>query len=68
MIKISKIEDKDQAPVQKKSLNLKKLKQAKKLQKENEDEEEENRENVKIDGMWYQYLVSEASDLVEKTY
>ena len=68
MIKISKIEDKDQAPVQKKSLNLKKLKQAKKLQKENEVEEEENRENVKIDGMWYQYLVSEASDLVEKTY
>jgi hypothetical protein len=34
---------------------------------ENEDEEEDI-DHVKIDGFWYQYLVSEASDLVEKTY
>ena len=51
----------------KKSLNVKKLRQAKKLQKEN-FEEEEDTDHCRIDGFWYQYLVHEASDLVEKTY
>lgn len=35
---------------------------------ENNEDEEEDKDYVKIDGMWYQYLVDDASNLVEKTY
>ncbi len=58
MIRVAKIEDKDQPPLEKKTLNVKKMRESRKkpramieLEKGDEDDE-----YVKIDGFWYEYL------------
>ena len=68
-IKASKVEDRDIAPQQKKTLNVKQISRLKRRRSGPEKNDEQEDVNVvKIGGIWYQHFHPDASDNIEKTY